>query len=88
MNKLFLITLLLVCSYGLYDSRSKVVQLNPSNFREKVMNSKGLWIVEFFAPWCGHCKALAPEYEKAAKVLEGIVNIGAIDADAHKDLGG
>ena len=53
-----------------------------------MLNSKSLWIVEFFAPWCGHCKALAPEYEKAAKALEGIVNIAAVDADAHKDLGG
>ena len=52
------------------------------------MNSKGIWIIEFFAPWCGHCKALAPEYEKAAKALEGIVNIAAVDADAHRDLGG
>jgi protein disulfide-isomerase A6 len=29
-----------------------------------------------------------PEYEKAAKALEGIVNIGAVDADANKDLAG
>lgn len=52
------------------------------------MNSKGLWLIEFFAPWCGHCKALAPEYDKVAKQFEGIVNIGAIDADAYKELGG
>jgi protein disulfide-isomerase A6 len=89
MNKLFLLfSLFIATSYALYDSRSKVIQLNPSTFREKVINSKGLWIVEFFAPWCGHCKALAPEYEKAAKALEGIVNIASVDADAHRDLGG
>ena len=45
-------------------------------------------MIEFFAPWCGHCKALAPEYDQAAKALEGIVNIGAVDADTYKDLGG
>lgn len=80
--------LLLSLTTALYDSRSKVQLLTSSNFKEKVLNSKGIWMVEFFAPWCGHCKALAPEYEQAAKALEGLVNIGAVDADTYKDLGG
>jgi len=47
-------------------------------------------MVEFFAPWCGHCKNLAPEYKKLAKALNGIIKIGAVDADqeANKPLAG
>jgi protein disulfide-isomerase A6 len=52
-----------------------------------VIQSKGLWLVEFFAPWCGHCKNLAPEWEKAAKALEGIINIGAVDMTTDQEAG-
>ena len=44
-------------------------------------------IVEFYAPWCGHCKHLTPEWKKAAKALKGIAKVAAVDADKHASLG-
>jgi len=67
---------------------SNVVDLTPENFDQVVDGSKGA-LVEFFAPWCGHCKHLAPEYELVADafVKQTDVVIAKVDADAHKDLG-
>lgn len=65
---------------------SESVELNSRNFDELVLKSKELWIVEFFAPWCGHCKKLAPEWKKAAGNLRGQVKLGHVDCDAEKSL--
>ncbi|KAF0311214.1 Protein disulfide-isomerase A6 [Amphibalanus amphitrite] len=72
----------------LYTSRDDVVELTPSNFNREVIDSDSIWIVEFYAPWCGHCKNLVPEYKKAATALKGVVKVGAVDADQHQSLAG
>jgi len=66
---------------------SQVVELNDANFDSIVLDSKKHVFVEFFAPWCGHCKKLAPEWEKLGAVFgsEEEVVIAKYDADAHKD---
>ena len=65
--------------FGFYSVNSSVIQLNSKNFEGFVLNSDELWMVEFYAPWCRHCKNLAPEYEKTASVLKGIIKVGAVD---------
>lgn len=37
---------------------------------------------------CGHCQSLAPAWKKAATALKGVVGVGAVDADSHKQLAG
>lgn len=67
---------------------SSVVILNSDNFDEIVLDETKDVLVEFYAPWCGHCKSLAPIYEKVAAAFrtEGDVVIANLDADNHKDL--
>lgn len=67
---------------------SDVTVLTPSNFRNYLDKDAGK-LLEFYAPWCGHCKALAPVYEKVATTFanEDTVIVANVDADAHKSLG-
>jgi protein disulfide-isomerase A6 len=75
-------------SAAMYSKASGVVDLNSNNFDHRVKDSDSIWVVEFYAPWCGHCKQLQPEYEKAAKALQGIIMVGGVNCDDHKDLCG
>jgi len=71
-----------------YTGKSGVTMLTPANFQQEVIESDSVVVVEFFAPWCGHCKSLTPEYKSFAKATAGIIKVAAVDADAHKELGG
>ncbi|KHG11729.1 Protein disulfide isomerase-like 2-2 [Gossypium arboreum] len=67
---------------------SNVVVLNADNFDEVVLDETKNVFVEFYAPWCGYCKSLAPTYENVATAfkMEEDVVIANIDADKYKDL--
>jgi len=81
--KVILLLTALICY-----SVAEVVILTPENFDSVVDGSKGVF-VEFFAPWCGHCKSLAPVYEVVGEAFgkDKNVVVASVDADAHKELG-
>lgn len=69
------------------ESEGDVVILTEDNFDELVLKSKEPWFLEFYAPWCGHCKNLTPEWAKLATNMKSQnVKVGKIDSTVHGKL--
>jgi len=66
------------------DPNGEVVILNSENFNR--LTQVGFWFIEYFAPWCGHCKKLSPVWDSLAKALRGRVNVGKVDCTAESAI--
>lgn len=66
------------------NQHGKVIVLNSKNYKETIQD--GPWLVEYYAPWCGHCKALAPIYDELAVALKGKVNVAKVDCPANEEV--
>ena len=63
-----------------------VIQLTDQTFASEVLRSDALWLVVFYAPWCGHCKRLEPDFGAAARRLDGQARLAAVDATQNSEL--
>jgi len=63
-----------------------VIVLTDDIFEEQVFKSEEAWMIEFYAPWCGHCKKLEPEWNVLAKKVKGQVKIAKLDSTANTKI--
>jgi len=63
------------------NPNGKIVHLTSADFEEKTADD--MWFIMFHAPWCGHCKQLAPTWNSVAYHLKGQVNVGKVDCTAN-----
>lgn len=85
---LVVIVLLFLHLYG--QAEGDVLTLTDENYDESIKKNK-IIMVKFYAPWCGHCKAFAPEYEKAGRMIkeQNLPYVLAdLDATVHKEAAG
>jgi thioredoxin 1 len=62
------------------------VELTDVNFKEKVLDSDKLSVVDFWAEWCGPCRAIGPVIEELSKEYDGKITVGKVNVDHNPQV--
>lgn len=76
-----------ICFFGLFLLKALSVEVLTSvEFYEKVGKNDDVWLIEFYAPWCGHCKRFMNTFDEIGEELKGKVRVAKIDATSEVSI--
>ncbi|CCU75971.1 disulfide isomerase/thioredoxin [Blumeria hordei DH14] len=62
------------------------ISLSTEKFQHDVTMSQDPWFIKFYAPWCGHCQAMSPNWVQLSKEMKGKLNVGEVNCEVEKRL--
>jgi thioredoxin 1 len=62
------------------------LEFTDLNFQAEVLDSNKLSVVDFWAEWCGPCRAIGPVIEELHKEYDGVVNVGKVNVDHNPQI--
>lgn len=68
------------------QSQYMAKEFTDGNFQTEVLDSEKLSMIDFWAEWCGPCRAIGPVVEELSKEFEGRINVGKVNVDHNPQL--
>jgi thioredoxin 1 len=62
------------------------LELTDANFQTEVLDSEKLTVIDFWAEWCGPCRAIGPVIEELSKEYDGLVKVGKVNVDNNPQV--